>query len=349
MTEDPILWAPSAEQRQNSAMYRFMSTHGCADYDSLYQWSIDESAKFWESLTAFCQVEFDTPAVTTLCRPDDIMHAGWFDGARLSYAAHLLRHEGERAAIISYGEDGRRSDLSFDALRDAVASIAAGMRDAGVTEGDRVGGYLPNCPEAIIAMLATTSIGAIWSSCSPDFGANGVIDRFGQIEPKILFAANGYYYNGKRIDCRPTTADVVSRMPGILKTVVVDFADGLGTWPTPDNAIAWSDFARPGRELDIQAVAFDHPLFIMFSSGTTGVPKCIVHGHGGTLLQHLKEHVLHCDLGTDDRLFYFTTCGWMMWNWLVSALAAGPRSYCSTVRRLSMMGAGCGKWRNASG
>ena len=323
MSENPILWAPSESQRQESAMYRFMSMQGCADYESLYQWSINEPAEFWESLSAFCQVDFETPALTTLCRPADIMHAGWFDGARLNYAAHLLRYEGERAAIVAYREDGRRSELSFDALRHGVASIAAGMSKAGVTQGDRVAGYLPNCPEAIIAMLAATSIGAIWSSCSPDFGANGVVDRFGQIEPKILFAANGYNYNGKRIDCRPTIAEVVSRVPGIEQTVIVDFANALGASTTPDNAIRWSDFGRPGADLSFNAVAFDHPLFIMFSSGTTGKPKCIVHGHGGTLLQHLKEHVLHCDLGPDDRLFYFTTCGWMMWNWLTSGLAAG--------------------------
>ena len=323
MSENPILWAPSASQRQKSAMYRFMSKHGYADYESLYQWSIDESALFWESLPAFCGVEFDTSANTTLRRPNDIMHAGWFEGARLNYAAHLLRYKGERAAIVSYREDGRRSELSFDALRESVTSIAEGLRDSGVKQGDRVGGYLPNCAEAIVAMLATTGIGAIWSSCSPDFGANGVIDRFGQIEPKVLFAANGYYYDGKCIDRRPVIADVVSRVPGIEKTVIVDFARGLGASPAPDNAIRWSDFGKPGTELSFTSVAFDHPLFIMFSSGTTGKPKCIVHGHGGTLLQHLKEHVLHCDLGPDDRLFYFTTCGWMMWNWLASALAAG--------------------------
>jgi len=186
-----------------------------------------------------------------------------------------------------------------------------------------VAGYLPNCAEAVIAMLAATSLGAIWSSCSPDFGVNGVVDRFGQIEPKVLFAANGYYYNGKVCDTRATVAGVVDRMPSVVKTVVVPFVPDLSMAGTPDNAVAWSDFGIAGSALDFTPVEFNHPLYIMYSSGTTGVPKCIVHGHGGTLLQHLKEHVLHTDVRPGDRLFYFTTCGWMMWNWLVSGLASG--------------------------
>ena len=323
MSENPILWAPAREQLQATAMYRFMLLAGCDSYESLYRYSVDESATFWEHVSRFCDIDFDVPATTTLSCPDDIMHAGWFDGARLNYAAHLLRHGGKRTAIIAYRENGQRRELSFDELRSGVAGIAAGLRAAGVTAGDRVCGYLPNCPEAIIAMLAATSIGAIWTSCSPDFGANGVVDRFGQIEPKILFTANGYDYNGKRIDCRTTIADVVARMPSIERTVVVEFVESMQSLSMLENAVRWRDFYLSGHELDFESVAFDHPLFIMYSSGTTGVPKCIVHGHGGTLLQHMKEHVLHCDLKVDDRLFYFTTCGWMMWNWLASALAAG--------------------------
>ena len=201
-----------------------------------------------------------------------------------------------------------------------VARVAAGLRGIGVASGDRVAAFLPNCPEAIIAMLACASIGATWSSCSPDFGANGVVDRFGQIEPKVLFATNGYLYNGKRIDSTPVVDDILERLPTVRSTIIIEFLEDAG--PGLAGITRWQDFGSDDG-LEFAALDFDHPLFILFSSGTTGVPKCIVHGHGGTLLQHMKEHVLHCDLSADDRLFYFTTCGWMMWNWLASGLAAG--------------------------
>ena len=304
-------------------MYRFMSELAFENYADLFDWSIQDSAAFWEALAGYSGVEFIVPADTTLSRADDIMDAGWFAGSALNYAAHLLRHGGNRPAIVFCGEDGSRRELSFDELRSSVTEIAAGLKAAGVVKGDRIGGYLPNCPEAIIAMLAATSIGAIWSSCSPDFGANGVIDRFGQIRPKLLFVANGYLYNGKRIDCIATSAEIAAAIPSVEATVVVPFLDGAADINEIRNAVAWDDFACQGEDLTFAAVEFDHPLFVMYSSGTTGVPKCIVHGHGGTLLQHLKEHVLHCDHDEKDRLFYFTTCGWMMWNWLVSGLAAG--------------------------
>ena len=304
-------------------MYRFMSDLAFDNYADLFDWSIQDSAAFWEALAGYSGVDFIVPADKTLSRADDIMDAGWFAGSTLNYAAHLLRHGGDRPAIIFCGEDGSRRELSFDELRSSVTEIAAGLKAAGVVKGDRVGAYLPNCPEAIIAMLAATSIGAIWSSCSPDFGANGVIDRFGQIRPKLLFVANGYLYNGKRIDCIATSAEIAAAIPSVEATVVVPFLDGAADINEITNAVVWDDFACQGEDLTFAAVEFDHPLFVMYSSGTTGVPKCIVHGHGGTLLQHLKEHVLHCDHDEKDRLFYFTTCGWMMWNWLVSGLAAG--------------------------
>jgi len=304
-------------------MHRFMQHTGHKDYDALYEWSIREAPAFWESLCEFCDVRFDRESETTLARPHNIMDAGWFAGSQLNYAAHLLRYDGDKAAIAFFGEDGTRRELSRDELREQVAEIAAGLRAAGVSKGDRVGGFLPNCPEAVIAMLATTSLGAIWSSCSPDFGVNGVVDRFGQIEPKILFAVNGYYYNGKTCDTRPTIESVVGTVDSIRQTVMIPFAGGLGTEIPLANAIDWKDFAREGEALSFAPVDFDHPLYIMYSSGTTGAPKCIVHGHGGTLLQHLKEHILHTDIGEHDRLFYFTTCGWMMWNWMVSGLATG--------------------------
>ncbi|NOR67752.1 MAG: acetoacetate--CoA ligase, partial [Woeseiaceae bacterium] len=323
MSENPILWSPGDEYRRATAMYCFMREQGYGRYEDLYKWSVDDSATFWEALCEFCDVQFDVPADRSLSRPDNIMDAGWFAGSKLNFAAHLLRHGGDRAAIIFCGEDGNRQELSFDQLRQSVAGIAAGLRDAGVEKGDRVAGFLPNCPEAIIAMLATSSIGAIWSSCSPDFGVNGVVDRFGQIEPKVLFACNGYLYNGKRIDSLPVITGIVDEIPSIEVAVIAPFlSDADGEMPT-GNAVAWHDFQIDEVELTFESVEFDHPLFIMYSSGTTGVPKCIVHGHGGSLLQLLKEHVLHTNISATDRLFYFTTCGWMMWNWLVNGLASG--------------------------
>ena len=323
MSENAELWAPRDEDRLSTHMFRFMSKQGYDNYDDLFAWSVAEPAAFWEAVCDWCEVRFLSPAETTLARPDNIIDAGWFAGSHINYAQHLLRHRGERAALVFCGEDGTRRELSFDKLRAEVAAVAEGLRKVGVVRGDRVGGYLPNCPEAMVAMLATTSIGAIWSSCSPDFGVNGVVDRFGQIEPKVLFVANGYHYNGKQIDCMATTMDIVAAMPSVMTTVIVDFLN-IG-FPTSavSSAVSWDSFHKSDAELSFEAVDFNHPLFIMFSSGTTGVPKCIIHGHGGTLLQHLKEHVLHCDLDAKDRLFYFTTCGWMMWNWLVSGLATG--------------------------
>jgi acetoacetyl-CoA synthetase len=322
-SRNPIVWKPAEERVKASAMHEFMQRTGHPDYDTLYRWSIDASPEFWEALCDFCDVSFDRRATRVLLRPDNIMDAGWFDGAELNFAAHLLRHRGDAPAIIFCGEDGSRRELCRDELRAQVAAVAAGLRRMGVGKGDRVGAFLPNCPEAVIAMLAATSLGAIWSSCSPDFGINGVVDRFGQIEPKVLFAVNGYRYNGKVCDTRATVEGIVGRIPGIESTVVVPFVDSLPGEIGVAGAVAWDEFTVDGEPLEFLPVEFDHPLYIMYSSGTTGVPKCIVHGHGGSLLQHLKEHVLHTDVGADDRVFYFTTCGWMMWNWLVSALAPG--------------------------
>ncbi len=323
MSGNPIIWAPTEERVRASAMYRFMRQTGFNDYDALHAWSVNDSAAFWEALVDFCDVRFAREADVTLARPDDIMNAGWFSGSRLNFAENVLCRDGNDTAIVSCGEDGACRELDHATLRREVAAVAAGLRAAGVDKGDRVAGYLPNCPEAIVAMLAAASIGATWSSCSPDFGVTGVVDRFGQIAPKVLFVANGYFYNGKTCDTRDVVVAVVAEIPGIERVVVVPFADGLSTELPVATAVEWSDFAVAGSELQFTAVEFDHPLYIMFSSGTTGVPKCIVHGQGGTLLQHLKEHRLHGDIGPGDRLFYFTTCGWMMWNWLATGLASG--------------------------
>ncbi len=319
---NPILWQPAVERASRSAMHRFMETHSFRTYADAYQWSISESAEFWQALTKFCDINFAKQADEVLEQPGDMTTARWFTGSTLSFAEHLLRHKGDRPAIIFRGENGARSELSFDDLRIQVARIAAGMRASGVAKGDRVAGFLPNCPEAVIAMLAATSIGAIWSSCSPDFGINGVLDRFGQIEPRILICADGYFYNGKRFDSLQAVAGIVKQLPAIEKIVVVPFTGEPLQLAVLPQAVSWKSFSI-AAELQCTSVAFDHPLYIMYSSGTTGVPKCIVHGTGGTLLQHLKEHVLHTDIGVDDKVFYFTTCGWMMWNWLVSGLAAG--------------------------
>jgi acetoacetyl-CoA synthetase len=250
--------------------------------------------------------------------------ARWFPGARLNFAENLLKRRDDGDAIVFRGEDRVRRRMSYADLNGEVSRLARAMREAGVTTGDRVAGMMPNMPETVIAMLAATSIGAVWSSCSPDFGVDGVIDRFGQIEPRLLFAAEGYFYNGKPVDCLEKLEEIVLRLPSVEQTIVVPYTREEPCLAPIARAVAWGDFIadhEPG-EIAFERLPFDHPVYILYSSGTTGAPKCIVHGAGGTLLQHMKEHVLHCDIKPDDRVFYFTTCGWMMWNWLVSTLAS---------------------------
>ncbi len=317
------LWQPNPNTVGDTRMAMFMQAMGHGRYADLWQWSIDQPEAFWSRLWDFCGAVGDK-GQTVLRDGDKMPGARWFPEARLNYAENLLqRREGE--ALVFWGEDQVKRRMSRAELYAEVARFQRFLVDAGVGEGDRVAGYLPNLPETLIAMLATTALGAIWSSASPDFGVQGVLDRFGQIAPKVLVCVDGYWYNGKPVDCLPKNAEVVAQMPSLVKTVVVPYLASRPALEGIAGAVHWQDIAlpAPGAEVSIQRVAFDHPLFIMYSSGTTGVPKCIVHCHGGALLQHLKEHQLHSDVRPGDRLFYFTTCGWMMWNWLVSGLACG--------------------------
>jgi acetoacetyl-CoA synthetase len=334
VAESP-LWEPTPEQIRAANLTRFMRGVGHSSYDALHDWSVTELEQFWSAVWRFCGVVSDDRAGgepwdrvligrDRVAPPDPELGPRWFVGARLNFAENLLRLRDEQPAIVFWNEQGRQRGFSYGELYEHVTRVAAALRREGVGVGDRVVGFMPNLPETIIAMLAATSLGAIWSSCSPDFGVNGVLDRFGQIEPRVLFCAASYRYSGKEIDCLARVKDIVDRLPRIRRVVVVPYLDAAGDISAIRGAVAWDTFARPTPDrLSFERLPFDHPVYIMYSSGTTGLPKCLVHGAGGTLLQHLKEHVLHGDLRRDDVLFYFTTCGWMMWNWLVSGLAVG--------------------------
>ncbi|MEO0438491.1 MAG: acetoacetate--CoA ligase [Pseudomonadota bacterium] len=357
------LWAPSPARVQASRLREFMDYAGERNgrsfkaYEEFHQWSVVEAERFWSATWDFVGVHSSSSANQVLARADEFPGAEWFPGSRLNFAENLLENNLEGVALVARLENGSRREMTWTELRDTVALAASALRTYGVSKGDRVAAVLPNCIETVVAMLATASIGAVWSSCSPDFGANGIIDRFGQIEPKILFACDGYFYNGKTIRCSEKLVAVRKQIASIERLVLVGCvgvdgpesgsisSDSTDASNASEKTVSWNRFlsvksdARSGKNgsddsinrsgsgrkggIEYEQLPFDHPLYILFSSGTTGVPKCIVHSAGGTLLQHKKEHQLHVGIRPGDVFFYYTTCGWMMWNWLVSGLASG--------------------------
>jgi acetoacetyl-CoA synthetase len=343
------LWEPSNEWIERANLTRYMTlledVHGLEidSFDDLYEWSIENREAFWESVWEFGKVIHSKKYDSILENGDDMMASRWFTGARMNFAENLLRFRDDKEALVFQSEnrDLPVRSMTYRELHDEVARIAHSLKQMGVEMGDRVVGFMPNMIETVVAMLAAASIGAIWSSCSPDFGFQGVLDRFGQIRPKVLFAADGYYYNGKTFDSLEKIQAILKELPTIETVIVIPYVSASSANGRPDlggirGGVHYGDLvSKPTTpttptnlpegppELEFEQLPFDHPLYILYSSGTTGVPKCMVHGAGGTLLQHLKELVLHTDLKRSDRIFYFTTCGWMMWNWLVSSLAVG--------------------------
>jgi acetoacetyl-CoA synthetase len=330
MAEQP-LWTPSPERAAAAQIFTFIervnARHGTAlkTYRDLHAWTVENRAEFWNEIWDYCDV-IGEKGSRLLINGDQMPGAVFFPDGKLNFAENLLRKAGSGTALVFRGEDKVAYRLAWDELRALVSRAQQALRAAGVQPGDRVAAMLPNLPESVALMLAVTSIGAIWSSCSPDFGERGVLDRFGQIEPTVFFAVDGYWYNGKSIDLAERLAAIAAQLPTARKVVIVPYlktADQVAA--CVPRATTLEAFLAPfeAKPLVFERMPFNHPVYILFSSGTTGVPKCIVHGAGGTLLQHLKEHCLHCDLREGDKLFYFTTLGWMMWNWLVSGLACG--------------------------
>ncbi len=326
-----LLWKPSTDRIQNSNMYRFMNVindryhHNFSEFAHLHAWSIENIAAFWETMWEFADIIASKPYDQVIDDVTKMPGARWFSGARLNFAENLLRFRDAKTALIFKGEDRRSTRMTYAELYDEVARAARSLKACGVRPGDRVVGFMPNMPATIVAMLAATSMGATWSSCSPDFGIKGVLDRFGQIKPKVLFTADGYFFKGRKIDSLGRIADILKQLPSIEKVVVVPFTDNKADISGVPNAVHYQDFrsSESGLKIKFEQLPFDHPLYIMYSSGTTGLPKCMVQSAGGILIHHLKELMLHTDLKREDTIFYFTTCGWMMWNWLVSSLAVG--------------------------
>ncbi|MBF0203504.1 MAG: acetoacetate--CoA ligase [Desulfamplus sp.] len=337
---EKCLWKPSEERIKQTNIYRFMQTvnekYGktFSDYNELYQWSIDNLEEFWSLMWDFAGIRSSKYFDRVLDDPKKMPGAKWFEGARLNFAQNLLRFRNDNIALVFRGEDQIRRTITYNELYDETSRVAEALKRFGIKPGDRVVGFVPNMPESVIAMLATTSIGAVWSSCSPDFGIKGVLDRFGQTRPRILFTADGYFFKGKPMDSLEKIAGIIKEIPSIEKVVVIPYVKEDPYIKSIPNAVLLDKFktsrAREchaseiyAREIEFEQLPFDHPLYIMYSSGTTGLPKCMVQSAGGVLMHQIKELILHTDLKEDDTIFYFTTCGWMMWNWLVTSLSVG--------------------------
>jgi acetoacetyl-CoA synthetase len=325
MAGPEILWQPAADVRERTRIGYYLDAlasrgRDFAEYDELWRWSVEDLEGFWASVWEFGEVRSSAPLGPVLSDPQ-MPGATWFPGTRLNWAEHALRlahRAGSDEILIAHSETRGRSSVTVDQLREAVARARAGLQRLGVRRGDRVAAILPNIPEAVVALLATASLGAIWTSCAPEFGTRSVVDRFSQVQPKVLLAIDGYRYAGRTVDRSDELAAIRAQLPGLAATVVLPYLDA-GAEPIP-GTISWAELTSQAGSLEFEQVPFDHPLYVLYSSGTTGLPKPIVHGHGGILLEHLKIHALHHDLGAADRFFWFTTTGWMMWNYLVSGL-----------------------------
>ena len=326
-----ILWKPTLSEIEDSQAWEFIQEANIKfnisleNFHDLYNWSCKFPESFWELFWSYSKIIAEKDSKEVLKNGDDFLGSEWFSDSKLNFANNLLSKRDQTPAIIFWGEDKYKSSLTFDELYNQVSRLSHWLQENGVIKGDRVAGFLPNMPEAVVSMLAASSIGAIWTSCSPDFGVQGVLDRFGQVKPKIFICVDAYLYNGKVFNCLEKNAEIISRLPSIENTLLVRYIDDQVSLNESNSIFAFDEIVNQSAtpELNFESVGFNDPLYILFSSGTTGVPKCIVHGVGGTLIQHKKEHTLHCDIKEGERVFYFSTCGWMMWNWLVSSLASG--------------------------
>ncbi|MFW5809989.1 MAG: acetoacetate--CoA ligase [Thermodesulfobacteriota bacterium] len=325
------LWEPSEEQIKNSNMVAFMTgvnkKHGTdfSEYNALWEWSVNHIPEFWAEMWDYAGIKASKGFDEVVDDVNKMPGTKWFSGARLNFAQNLLKFRDDRPAIVFHGEDRVTRRFSHAELYDEVARVAASLKEMGIQPGDRVVGFMPNMPESIIAMLAAVSLGATWSSCSPDFGVKGVLDRFGQIRPRVLFTADGYYFKGKNLDSLERIGDILQQIDSVEKVVVVPYTESEPDIDAIPHAVLYDEFksSKSGLEIDFVQLPFEHPLYIMYSSGTTGLPKCMVQSAGGILIQQMKEHLLHTDLKRSDNIFYFTTCGWMMWNWLTCGLSVG--------------------------
>ena len=325
------IWIPSEERIKAANLTRFINLVNerfglkLNTYHDLQKWSVNNIPNFWALIWEFGEVRASVPYESVVTNLDDMLGVTWFPGARLNFAENLLRYRDDRTALTFRGEGQEAVRLTYAQLYDKVARLAEALRQSGVKVGDRIAGFMPNMIETVIAMLAATSLGAIWSSCSPDFGVKGILDRFQQIEPKILFTANGYSYNGRVFDSLERVSSVLGEIPSVEKVIVVPYTDTSPDISQIPNSVLFNDYisVRPESEIQFEQLPFDHPIYIVYSSGTTDKPKCVVHRAGGILIQHLKELILNTDMKRDDTIFYFTTCGWVMWNWLVSSLTQG--------------------------